>query len=58
MSFAALWESLLPIGLAATGGYRRYSWTPADAECRRWFFDTAAERGLSPSTDRNSNLWA
>ena len=59
MSFAALWESLLPLGRdAGTGGYRRFSWTPADEECRRWFFNTAAERGLSPSTDRNGNLWA
>jgi N-carbamoyl-L-amino-acid hydrolase len=59
VSFAALWESLLPIGLAAsTGGYRRYSWTPADAECRRWFFNAAAERGLRADTDRNGNLWA
>ena len=59
MSFAALWESLLPLGRdAGTGGYRRFSWTPADEECRRWFFNTAAERGLSPSTDRNGNMWA
>ena len=59
MSFAALWESLLPLGRdAGTGGYRRFSWTPADAECRRWFFDTAAERGLRASADRNGNLWA
>ncbi len=59
MSFAALWESLLPLGRdAGTGGYRRFSWTPADEECRRWFFTTAAERGLSASTDRNGNLWA
>jgi beta-ureidopropionase / N-carbamoyl-L-amino-acid hydrolase len=59
VSFAALWGSLLPLGRdAGTGGYRRFSWTPADAECRRWFFNTAAERGLSASTDRNGNLWA
>jgi N-carbamoyl-L-amino-acid hydrolase len=59
VSFAALWESLLPLGHdAGTGGYRRFSWTPADEECRRWFFTAAAERGLSASTDRNGNLWA
>jgi N-carbamoyl-L-amino-acid hydrolase len=59
MSFAALWESLLPVGRdGGTGGYRRFSWTPADAECRRWFFNTAAERGLRADTDRNGNLWA
>jgi N-carbamoyl-L-amino-acid hydrolase len=59
MSFAALWESLWPAGRdAGTGGYRRFSWTPADAECRRWFFKAAEERGLRASTDRNGNLWA
>jgi beta-ureidopropionase / N-carbamoyl-L-amino-acid hydrolase len=58
-TFGALWASLLPLGRdGGTGGYRRFSWTPADAECRRWFFDSAAERGLSASTDRNGNLWA
>jgi len=59
MSFAALWESLLPVGRDdGTGGYRRFSWTPADAECRRWFFNAAEERHLRASTDRNGNLWA
>src|SRR6266702_3635647 len=59
MSFAALWESLLPIGRdAGTGAYRRFSWTPADAECRRWFFNSADERGLRATADRNGNLWA
>jgi len=57
--FAALWASLLPLGRdAATGGYRRFSWTPADAECRRWFTGRAAERGLAVTADRNGNLWA
>jgi beta-ureidopropionase / N-carbamoyl-L-amino-acid hydrolase len=59
VSFAALWESLLPIGRdAGTGGYRRFSWTAADAECRRWFFNSADERGLRATADRNGNLWA
>ena len=59
MSFAALWESLLPVGRdSGTGGYRRFSWTPADAECRRWFIKAAEERKLRPDTDRNGNLWA
>lgn len=59
MSFAALWEGLLPVGRdALTGGYRRFSWTPADAACRSWFTRTAAERGLRVDTDRNGNLWA
>ena len=59
MSFTALWDSLLPLGRdAGTGGYRRFSWTAADEECRRWFFDNAAERGLRAAADRNGNLWA
>jgi N-carbamoyl-L-amino-acid hydrolase len=59
VSFAALWESLLPLGRdAGTGGYRRFSWTAADAECRAWFLDNAAERHLRAGADRNGNLWA
>jgi beta-ureidopropionase / N-carbamoyl-L-amino-acid hydrolase len=59
VSFGALWESLLPVGRdGATGGYRRFSWTPTDAECRRWFFRAAAERDLRAAPDRNGNLWA
>jgi beta-ureidopropionase / N-carbamoyl-L-amino-acid hydrolase len=59
VSFAALWESLLPAGLdPATGGYRRFSWTPADEACRRWFSDAAGQCGLRAHTDRNGNLWA
>jgi len=59
MGFAELWDSLLPVGLdAATGGYRRYSFTEADAACREWFFKTASERNLRAGPDRNGNLWA
>jgi N-carbamoyl-L-amino-acid hydrolase len=59
MSFPALWESLLPVGRdGGTGGYRRFSWTPADAACRSWFFSQAAIRRLRAGTDRNGNLWA
>ncbi|MGN6172464.1 MAG: allantoate amidohydrolase [Streptosporangiaceae bacterium] len=59
MSFAALWESLLPIGRDGhSGGYRRFSWTPEDAACRAWFTQAAAERDLRVLTDRNGNLWA
>ena len=36
MSFAGLWESLLPVGRDPAGGYNRFSWTPADAGCRAW----------------------
>jgi N-carbamoyl-L-amino-acid hydrolase len=59
VSFADLWESLLPAGRdPATGGYRRFSWTSADAECRAWFSRAAEQLGLRPATDRNGNLWA
>jgi beta-ureidopropionase / N-carbamoyl-L-amino-acid hydrolase len=58
-TFASLWASLLPIGRdPATGGYRRFCWSPAELECRAWFETTAAERDLPVSTDRNGNLWA
>jgi N-carbamoyl-L-amino-acid hydrolase len=59
MSFAELWDSLLPVGQdAAAGGYRRYSFTEADAACRDWFCKAAAERSLRADGDRNGNLWA
>jgi beta-ureidopropionase / N-carbamoyl-L-amino-acid hydrolase len=59
VSFATLWESLLPIGRdGPSGGYRRFSWTPEDAACRAWFTHAAAERDLRVLTDRNGNLWA
>jgi N-carbamoyl-L-amino-acid hydrolase len=59
VTFAALWTSLLPIGRdPRTGGYHRFSWTPADEECRAWFRQAAVERGLRPAADRNGNLWA
>ena len=52
MSFATLWESLLPIGRdGPSGGYRRFSWTPEDAACRAWFTRAAAERDLRVLTD-------
>ena len=59
VSFAALWESLLPIGRdRLSGGYRRFSWTPEDAACRAWFTRAAAERDLRVLADNNGNLWA
>ena len=59
MSFAELWDSLLPLGRdPGTGGYRRYSFTAADAACREWFCDHATQRSLRLQTDRNGNLWA
>jgi N-carbamoyl-L-amino-acid hydrolase len=59
MMFAELWAEIAAIGRAeVTGGYRRYSWTPADAACRAWFARTANALGLRTDYDGNGNLWA
>jgi N-carbamoyl-L-amino-acid hydrolase len=58
-NFAGLWREFEPLGRdRQTGGYRRYSWTPADAACRAWFTDQAQKRGLTVEPDNNGNLWA
>jgi beta-ureidopropionase / N-carbamoyl-L-amino-acid hydrolase len=57
-SFAGLWRELEPLGRGPGGGYRRYSWTQADAACRAWFTSQAEKRGLTVQPDRNGNLWA
>ncbi|MGW5347326.1 allantoate amidohydrolase [Streptomyces sp. HUAS TT3] len=54
-----MWASLRPIGRSdASGGYRRYAWTGADADCRLWFRMQAEARRLDVETDRNGNQWA
>ncbi|MEW2315695.1 allantoate amidohydrolase [Streptomyces bauhiniae] len=54
-----MWAELLPIGRHRdSGGYRRYAWTSADAECRAWFKEQAEGRGLAYEVDRNGNQWA
>jgi N-carbamoyl-L-amino-acid hydrolase len=59
MSFAELWRELEPLGRdPGTGGYRRYSWTPADTACRAWFTAQAERLGLVVEPDNNGNLWA
>jgi beta-ureidopropionase / N-carbamoyl-L-amino-acid hydrolase len=58
MAFEEMWADLLPIGRAASGGYRRFSWTAADRECRAWFTQEARARGLELERDRNGNLFA
>ena len=59
MTFAELWRELEPLGRdVGTGGYRRYSWTAADAQCRSWFTRHAEALGLTVEPDRNGNLWA
>lgn len=58
-TFHAMWASLRNIGRnAESGGYRRYAWTGADADCRLWFRMQAEARGLDCETDRNGNQWA
>jgi N-carbamoyl-L-amino-acid hydrolase len=58
-TFAGLWRELERIGRdPQTGGYRRYSWTPADTACRAWFTSQAERRGLAVEADNNGNLWA
>ena len=59
MSFADLWRELEPLGRdPGTGGYRRYSWTPADTQGRAWFTRQAENLGLAVEADNNGNLWA
>ncbi|MFE6285956.1 allantoate amidohydrolase [Streptomyces sp. NPDC057877] len=59
MNFQRMWAELLPVGRSsASGGYRRYAWTGADAECRAWFREQAEGRGLAYEADRNGNQWA
>ncbi|MFB9435069.1 allantoate amidohydrolase [Streptomyces showdoensis] len=54
-----MWRSLAGIGRdAGSGGYRRYAWTAADADCRLWFRMQAEARRLDVETDRNGNQWA
>ncbi|MEU9042194.1 MULTISPECIES: allantoate amidohydrolase [unclassified Kitasatospora] len=54
-----MWAELLPVGRSASsGGYRRFAWNSADAECRAWFEQQARSRGLAYELDRNGNQWA
>ncbi|HEY5835422.1 allantoate amidohydrolase [Streptomyces sp.] len=54
-----MWRDLAAIGrYRETGGYRRYAWTGADAECRAWFRAQAEARELAYEVDRNGNQWA
>ncbi|WP_119583518.1 allantoate amidohydrolase [Streptomyces europaeiscabiei] len=54
-----MWRDLKPIGRHPdSGGYRRFAWTSADADCRAWFEEQARDRGLTHEVDRNGNQWA
>lgn len=58
MTFAALWSSILEVGRASSGGYRRFAWTREDHTLREWFAGEAASRRLSLTEDRAGNQWA
>ena len=58
MGVLQLLGDLAPIGASRAGGYDRFAWTSADAECREWFTAAAVARGLDVELDRNGNLWA
>lgn len=58
-SFHSMWRELLGVGRhPGSGGYRRFAWGGADAECREWFRAQAKARGLAYELDRNGNQWA
>ncbi|HEY7277794.1 MAG TPA: allantoate amidohydrolase [Trebonia sp.] len=57
-TFERLWSELYGIGRGEDGGYRRFTWTRADQQCRDWFAAQAQARGLELRTDRNGNRWA
>ncbi|MFC7548041.1 allantoate amidohydrolase [Plantactinospora sp. GCM10030261] len=57
--FRELWDQLAPIGRdAASGGYLRYAWSPAELRLRDWFAEQAARRGMPVDADGNGNLFA
>jgi len=58
-SFVSMWTDLADIGRStATGGYRRFAFTPEDGQLREWFEQEAARRSLDRTVDRAGNLWA
>jgi N-carbamoyl-L-amino-acid hydrolase len=58
MTFNQLWDELVDVGRAPSGGYRRFAWTSADLTLREWFAAAATRRGLDVSVDRVGNQWA
>ncbi|MWK33534.1 allantoate amidohydrolase [Actinomadura sp. J1-007] len=58
-SFEEMWAALLPVGRdPGDGGYHRFSWTPAELDCRAWFLDEARRRDMPVERDANGNLFA
>ncbi|MBB6629771.1 allantoate amidohydrolase [Nocardioides sp. KIGAM211] len=59
MKVTALLDEIAGLGRHdATGGYRRFAWTRADADLREWFASTATGLGLTVTEDRVGNQWA
>lgn len=56
--FDRLWNQIESVGRHASGGYRRFAWTPEDLSLREWFAAACAERGLDLTVDRAGNQWA
>lgn len=57
--FEAMWRDLTPIGRsAASGGYFRQPWHPAELELRAWFREQAKARDLDIEEDPFGNLVA
>lgn len=61
-TFEQMWSALSPIGRsAASGGYFRQPFAPAERECHAWFLEQCTARGLRVDQDGNGNTvgwWA
>jgi N-carbamoyl-L-amino-acid hydrolase len=57
-AFDSMWADLEPVGRVASGGYRRFAWSPEDHTLREWFAQECARRDLDLTTDRVGNQWA
>jgi N-carbamoyl-L-amino-acid hydrolase len=59
MSVASLLAEIEDIGRdGASGGYRRFAFTGADAALGEWFASAATDRGATVTVDRCGNQWA
>ena len=55
--FEQMWAALAPLGRsAASGGYFRQPFTPAESELRTWFGEQCRARGLEVEADGNGNF--
>ncbi len=59
MTFEQMWRDLAPVGRTAnSGGYFRQPFAAAERECRAWFHEAAAARGLPVEEDGFGNAVA